>query len=342
MTLNFSHRPIFPATTPSEDNLLSSVRIANGYVVEGIPEKSADSFAKPWRFNWEFENSYDYTRDRADRGGSCEPISNDILDLLPSDPFGMEISATFTAITGWIEDFEADSDNYGGDEAWARKGDYQLVAGLNFIWNQAMKFHMEPGNAWIDERSNPCGEFGGTLYEKESEDGSCDGGFVSVCNMDEFLSFGDDAWPASHQAKESTEGTDSCSDGAGGAPHEALLYALSYLGVRDLLSAGSVCRMLRSAVESDSFLWRNIHIDQPLSERITDDVLLQLTNRAQGNLQCLSLVECPRITDDGLKRVLGSNPRLTKVCCTNILIFCTKSIIFLILSSLNLVCSVFI
>jgi hypothetical protein len=40
---------------------------------------------------------------------------------------------------------------------------------------------------------------------------------------------------------------------------------------------------------------------------------LQLTNRAQGNLQCLSLVECPRITDDGLKHVLENNPRLTKV-----------------------------
>ncbi|KZV22812.1 hypothetical protein F511_41598 [Dorcoceras hygrometricum] len=46
---------------------------------------------------------------------------------------------------------------------------------------------------------------------------------------------------------------------------------------------------------------------------MTTEVLLQLTNRALGKLQCLSLVECPRITDDGLGRILEANSRLTKV-----------------------------
>ncbi|KAI3909182.1 hypothetical protein MKW98_012919 [Papaver atlanticum] len=58
----------------------------------------------------------------------------------------------------------------------------------------------------------------------------------------------------------------------------------------------------------------DIHIDQPASrERITDDDLLQLANRAQGNLRTLSLVKCSKITDDGLKRVLERNPRLIKL-----------------------------
>ncbi|KAI3901621.1 hypothetical protein MKW92_046392 [Papaver armeniacum] len=57
-----------------------------------------------------------------------------------------------------------------------------------------------------------------------------------------------------------------------------------------------------------------LHIDQPASkERITDDALLHLANRAQGNLRTLSLVKCSRITNDGLKRVLERNPGLNKL-----------------------------
>ncbi|ONK57601.1 uncharacterized protein A4U43_C09F2160 [Asparagus officinalis] len=96
-------------------------------------------------------------------------------------------------------------------------------------------------------------------------------------------------------------------------PHEGLVLSLGYLGVQDLLSVEKVCRSLRSAVQSDPLLWRCIHIVSPLSARITDDTLLRLTRRAHGSLQCLSLVGCSRITDDGLKKVLESNPRLQKL-----------------------------
>ncbi|CBI27542.3 unnamed protein product, partial [Vitis vinifera] len=242
MALNFSHRPIFPAHL-AEDNLVSPIRIANGEV--------ADCF--------------DYGRDRDDRGGSQqESVSNDILDLLPSDPFGMDISTTFTAITGWLEDLEVD---YGG-------------------------FQALPGKAWLDDKS----------------DIACGSGNENVCG-------------ASCQAEEFREFNGSCYDGDGAAPHAAVSFALGYLGLRDLLSVERVCRSLRATVQSDPLLWRSIHVDQPLNERITDDILLQLTRRAQGNLQGLHLVECPRITDDGLKRVLESNPRLTKLCvpgCTRL------------------------
>uniref|UniRef100_A0A7N0TX61 F-box domain-containing protein n=1 Tax=Kalanchoe fedtschenkoi TaxID=63787 RepID=A0A7N0TX61_KALFE len=104
-------------------------------------------------------------------------------------------------------------------------------------------------------------------------------------------------------------------------PHHALFFALSYLSVQDLLSTEGVCKSLRYTIKTDPLLWRNIHIDQPLNEKMNDDVLIQLTKRAQGYLQSLSLVECSRITDEGLKLVLESNPRLTKLCvpgCTRL------------------------
>lgn len=44
-----------------------------------------------------------------------------------------------------------------------------------------------------------------------------------------------------------------------------------------------------------------------------DDILFRLTQRAQGNLQCLSLFNCKRITDEGLKAVLMCNPRLKRL-----------------------------
>ncbi|KAF8399884.1 hypothetical protein HHK36_015754 [Tetracentron sinense] len=312
MTLNFSRHSIFPAT-PSEDSVVSSIRIANSYLVEGIPEKNGDGLGRPRHINW----------DKPDRGDSREPVSNDILDLLPLDPFGMDISATFTAITGWLEDLEADSVCFGRDEVGAMGRDYQLFAGMNFIWNKAMwvqaepgntGIDKEPGNTGIDKKSNPAGRSDAWVEGKETVDGPRHCGFTSACNAEEFVSFRDeDTCVAGLLTKEFQDAIGSCSNGDGGAPHEALLFALGYLGVQDLLSAERVCRSLRSAVQSDSLLWRSIHIDKPLSERITDDGLLQLANKAQGSLQCLSLVECPRITDDGLKRVLGSNPKLTKL-----------------------------
>jgi hypothetical protein len=122
-----------------------------------------------------------------------------------------------------------------------------------------------------------------------------------------------------------------------GAPHPAFAFALGYLGVRDLLLVETVCRSLRYTVRSDPLLWRSIHIDQPLNEKITEDVLLQLTDRAQGNLQCLSLVKCPRITDDGLKQLLKSNPRLTKVssCSSNFVLALIPQYLSLLVETLE-------
>lgn len=322
MALNFSHRPIFPAHL-AEDNLVSPIRIANGYLVEGILDKNGDGFCKPWHSNREVADCFDYGRDRDDRGGSQqESVSNDILDLLPSDPFGMDISTTFTAITGWLEDLEVDYGGYGTDEIGTSQGNYELFAGLNFIWNNAMRFQALPGKAWLDDKSDIACGFGGFTEEKEVADPSYNCRFGPICVVEDVLSSGNEnVCGASCQAEEFREFNGSCYDGDGAAPHAAVSFALGYLGLRDLLSVERVCRSLRATVQSDPLLWRSIYVDQPLNERITDDILLQLTRRAQGNLQGLHLVECPRITDDGLKRVLESNPRLTKLCvpgCTRL------------------------
>ncbi|KAK6930880.1 F-box domain [Dillenia turbinata] len=324
MALNFSHRPIFP-TRLSEDNLGPPGRIASGY---GVPERNLEGFGRPWHSNWEIENSFDYgrdrgyvrERDRCERGGSQESVSIDIVDLLPSDPFGMDISTTMTALTGWLEDLEVDCNGYGRGDFGSIVGDNQLFAGWNFFWNNAMKFHALPGIVVRGDKINADGTFDGYNNEERKLIGAND--FGSSSNLDNFMSFRNEM---GYQNGEIPVGEAICldDDRDEGAPHAALHYALGYLGVRDLLAAERVCKAFCSIVQTDSLLWRNIHIDQPLNERITDDVLYQLTSRAQGNLQSLSLVDCTKITDDGLKRVLECNSKVTKLSvpgCTRLTI----------------------
>lgn len=314
MALNFSHRPIFSPHL-AEDNLVSPIRIANGYLVEGILDKNGDGFRKPWHSNREVSDCFDYGRDRDERGGSQqESVSNDIIDLLPSDPFGMDISTTFTAITGWLEDLEVDYGGYGTGEIGTSQGNHELFAGLNFIWNNAMRFQTLTGKACLDDRSDIACGFGGCSKEKQVAQPSCNCLFGPSRLAEDVLTFGnEDVCGANCRGDELREFNGSCSGSDEATPHEAVHLALAYVGLKDLFSAERACRSLRDTIQGDPLLWRSIYVDQPLNERITDDILLQLTARAQGSLQCLSLVECPRITDDGLKRVLESNPRLTKV-----------------------------
>lgn len=232
---------------------VSPMRIVNGgYAMERMPEK----------------------------GGESDSVSKDIIDLLPSDPFGMDIdiSSTFTAITGWFGDLELDYNDYMRNKIVNHKEDYGLFAGFNFFWNSAMRIQSFPTNLMYN-----CGS--ASVLVTKSEQSVND--FVSTCLT--------------------------CPDVIGGEPHEAFVLALSYLGTKDLLVVECVSKSLCSTVRNDSLLWRNLYIDQPLNEKITDDILVQLTDRAEGYLQCLSLITCPKITDDGLRRVLETNPKLTKV-----------------------------
>ncbi|XP_023546191.1 F-box protein SKIP14 [Cucurbita pepo subsp. pepo] len=330
MALNFSRRPIFPLHL-SEDNIVSPMRIANGYIVEGIPENNVESCGKSWHCGREVDACFDHRNDICS-DSSQDPVSKDILDILPADPFGMDISTTFTALTGWLEDMEVDYAECVRDGGGTGERNVELFAGLNFFWNNALKFQAFPEIKGIVQKPDPMCSCDGFLDEKETGDVSCSCDFRSICSMDE-VSFADDDPPSccGQQAAESEEQSCIYSEVDGGAPHAGLSFALCYLGVRDLLSVGRVCKSLHSVVQGDPLLWRNIHIEQPLNEKITDDILLQLSNRALGNLQCLSLVECPRITDEGLKHVLESNPRLTKLCVPG----CTRLSIEGVVSSLR-------
>ncbi|XP_026655836.1 F-box protein SKIP14 [Phoenix dactylifera] len=271
MTLNFSSYSVFPASIRADEDF-GSARC----------DRSAEGFDKPPLSSRGIENPYGNGGDggRADRNGSCDPV-----DLLPSDPFGMELSTTlsntFTAIAGWIEDFSLNS----GDR---KLGSGAFFEGLSYHWVSQLNY----GGAydgWVGQRSS-----GSLGYEAKN------GVFKHAVDVEEFSDSGDAEIAHS-------------SGGDEGAPHEGLLFALGYLGVQDLLSVERVCRSLHSAVQNDPLLWRCIEIDSFLSEKITDDDLLQLSERAQGNLQCLILVGCSRITDDGLKHVLENNPRLRKL-----------------------------
>ncbi|KAG9446359.1 hypothetical protein H6P81_012487 [Aristolochia fimbriata] len=295
MTLNLPPWSVLPSN-PTEEELISSARFNAG-------EKNVDSFARTWRYNWEVEESYDWGRDLCDRGDSREPIANDILDLLPTDPFDMDLGATFTALAGWFEDLETTLEDSGSDEDWAFKEDYQFLAGFNFFWNTALMFGSEP-----IERLD------GRTEEKELGDSSLDAGVVSVWDIEEILGFGeDDKLAACFQTETPKELSESYDNGDWNTPHDALEFVMNYLDLQELLSVERVCKTTRDWIHRDDSLWSNILIDQPLSERLTDDALVRLTGRANGNLKCLSLVHCPGITDDGLRSVLQHNPKLTKL-----------------------------
>ncbi|MBA0727002.1 hypothetical protein Golax_002789 [Gossypium laxum] len=314
MALNFSHRPVFPANL-TEDNLLSPMRIANGYLVEGVAEKNGDGCMKPCHSDHAMEDCFDYGRDKGggDRCGSQESVSNDIIDLLPSDPFGMDITSTFTAISGWLEALEFDYSHYVRDEVGTGDGSYQF-AGLNLIWNNAMWFQTFPGSMGFECKGSALDQFsGGCSQVQETGDVSHRDGLGLDCNVVDTLCSGNEDMISVDLEKEKFQDCKVPSDGPEGAPHEALILALGYLCVRDLLVVESVCTSLRNVVLNDPLLWRSIHIDQPLNEKLTDDVLLRITNRAQGSLQCLSLVDCKSISDEGLMRVVENNPKLIKV-----------------------------
>ncbi|XP_068667029.1 F-box protein SKIP14-like isoform X2 [Aristolochia californica] len=295
MTLNLPACSVLQAN-PTEEELISSALL-------NCVEKNVDSFARPWRYNWEVEESYDWGGDICDRGNSREPITNDILDLLPPDPFDMDLGATFTALAGWFEDLETTSEGSVCDEDWAFKEDYQFLAGFNFLWNTALMFGSEQVER-LDGRSE----------EKELGDGSFDGGVVSVWDIEEILGFEEeDKLAGSLQTETLKEHSENYCGGDGKTPHDALEFVMNYLDLQELLIVERVCKTMKDWVRSDNSLWSNIHVDQPLSERLTDDALVRVTGRANRNLKCLSLVHCPGITDKGLRAVLQYNPKLTKL-----------------------------
>ncbi|CAH8388656.1 unnamed protein product [Eruca vesicaria subsp. sativa] len=337
MALNFSHRLV------SEDPM----KIADGFLVEGVSESNGDCFdygtntggvfLHPWCSGIEKGDYFDYGRSlggvfshpccssiekgegfgygrslgdvfpypccsRIEKGegfgngrGIGDSASVDVVDVLPSDPFGMDMNNTFTAISGWLEDLEANYSRYGRDEIGfgIGDGDHQLFAGLSFIWNNAMRFQEFPESRVYNNIDGYGSLFG--FDEGFDGDKSCPGAFIPPTSVG--------------------ESSERCNnDGGENANiHPAFGFCLYHLGLKDLLSVSMVCKSLHTTVCDDSLLWKHIHISQPMNEKINDEALLQLTERAHGTMQCLRLVDCVRITEDCLRKVLESNPQVVKL-----------------------------
>nr|GMD13705.1 F-box protein SKIP28-like [Ipomoea batatas] len=123
---------------------------------------------------------------------------------------------------------------------------------------------------------------------------------------------------ANESEEEQKEGT---SEQQFGPPPEAMFLVLAYLPLYELLCMSQVCRSLRDAVKGDILPWLNIAVEAPLHSRISDDILMKITAVADGRLATLALLNCFKVTDDGLLRVIQKNPRISKLYipgCTGI------------------------
>ncbi|KAI4340661.1 hypothetical protein MLD38_025473 [Melastoma candidum] len=390
MALNLSSRAVFTSQM-SEDALVLPVRLGNGGVVnEGVAENVCLC-----------KVGVEYCTCSSE-GSSCSCCQDsDVSDFLPADPFGMDVSSTFTAITGWLEDLEMNNVGHAGDVGGGMDvGNYPFFAGLNLLWNNAMAMKLQPLPAFgaypdFAGVQNQCEDLGsssvvgiagcaidfreasdaslfhsslglGSMYMMGSYDCSDSrilpssvghnsrsaSGHPSIRLFGDSVGYAkqDDAIYVSPAVNDNIPGyccekrgnsfieASSCFDNSGGGcsagndrTHYALYLSLGYLGLRDLLSVERVCKSIHSAVRTENSLWRSLHVHQPLNEKITNEVLLHLTDRAQGQLECLSLVECPRITDDGLRSVLERNPKLSKLSVPG----CTRLSIHGLLESLR-------
>lgn len=96
--------------------------------------------------------------------------------------------------------------------------------------------------------------------------------------------------------------------------HEVLLVVLPYLhSLFELLSMTRVSRSLRDAIRDETALWTNVVVEPPLSSRLTDEILSEIASKSAGKLKTLILQQCLRVTDKGFRRVVDSNPLITKV-----------------------------
>jgi len=104
-----------------------------------------------------------------------------------------------------------------------------------------------------------------------------------------------------------------------GQPHEALLLVLPYLSLSGLIAVGEVCTSLRDALRDDVLPWLELIVDDPLSRRMCDEILIKVTSKANGKLRTLGLFNCTKITDGGLQTVIERNPLINKVRCEPLL-----------------------
>ncbi|XP_061990561.1 F-box protein SKIP28 [Rosa rugosa] len=115
--------------------------------------------------------------------------------------------------------------------------------------------------------------------------------------------------------------SDAIKEKQAGPPHEALFLILTYLPLFELLAMNQVCTSLRDAVNKDVLSWLNIIVDKALSLKLSDEILMKITSKANGRLRTLALMNCAKITDNGLQQVVEQNPLISKLylpACTGL------------------------
>ncbi|XP_027152934.1 F-box protein SKIP28-like [Coffea eugenioides] len=106
-----------------------------------------------------------------------------------------------------------------------------------------------------------------------------------------------------------------------GMPHEVLFLVLSYLPLYELLVMAQVCRSVKEVLTYDILPWLNMVVGKPLNKRFNDVHLLKITSKADGRLKTLALLNCSKITDEGLQQVIARNPYITRLwlpACTSL------------------------
>ncbi|KAF7009745.1 hypothetical protein CFC21_024248 [Triticum aestivum] len=263
----------------------------------------------------------------------------DPADLLPADPFGMNLGNTITAAIASCLDRTVMSG--AGRFVGSSDGGAAVRADLSYYLdlNHAIALSWEPPFLPGGCRRAFEGPFGfGGLYAAggancsqglpplascsrqivPGEDPSTSGSAALVCRDGVDAVGASCSWPIVPGEDPSPSGSAAlvCRDGVdtvGSAPHDGMKYALAYLGLRDILATEMVCKSLHSWIRTHSLVWKCIHVEPVLSGKITDPDLLRLTQKIPGDLQCLNINDCINITDNGLNAVLQSNLRLTKL-----------------------------
>ncbi|CAA0841404.1 F-box protein SKIP28 [Striga hermonthica] len=107
----------------------------------------------------------------------------------------------------------------------------------------------------------------------------------------------------------------------GSPPNEAIFFVLAYLPLFELLAMARVCKSLRDAINDDILPWLKLVVGPPLNWRLSDEILTKITSKAEGRLRVLALINCVKITDDGLLRVVAQNSHISKILvpgCTSL------------------------
>ncbi|KAK1413711.1 hypothetical protein QVD17_35489 [Tagetes erecta] len=97
-------------------------------------------------------------------------------------------------------------------------------------------------------------------------------------------------------------------------PHESLYLVLPYLPLFELLAMAQVCKSFNDALNNDILPWLNIVVEDKVQRpRVSDETLFKITSKAMGRLRSLVLVNCGKITDNGLLDVVANNPGINKL-----------------------------